>query len=261
MKCRICNSENLSLFYVQGFEDQFKYYQCGNCKLVNLNLENINHTQNQQKYVFLYSPPKDYEKVKGSLDAYNFVAKYVPVKGSFMDIGCGYGSILYFFKKFGWDVKGLELSQELADCVKEKLNVDVEVSDFLKYEKDLNQFDLVSLRQVLEHLPDSVLALKKISAMLKPNGYGYFEFPNINGFSHRLQRTRNKISFLKKKYDPSFAPGHCNEFSKSTFEYLLKETGFRLIRWETYSKKPLSNFIYNHFHFGTKARAIIQKVS
>jgi SAM-dependent methyltransferase len=169
--------------------------------------------------------------------------------------------VLYLFRKHGWEVKGLELAQELADHVKNTLNIEVEVSDFLKFEKDTGQYDLVSLRQVLEHLPDSVLAMKKIGGMLKKDGYAYFEFPNINGFSHRLQRARNKIGFLRKKYDPSFAPGHCNEFSKASFEYLLKMTGFRLIRWETYSKKPLTDFIYNNFHFGTKARAVVQKIN
>lgn len=261
MKCRVCNSENLSLFYVQGFKDQFRYYKCGNCHLVNLDLDGLEIIENQEKYVHRYNPPKTYEADKGSLDTFNFVSKYVPVKGRCLDIGCGFGSVLYFFRKFGWEVNGLELAQELADHVKNNLQIDVEVSDFLKYEGAAGQYDLVSLRHVLEHLPDSVLAMNKISALLKPNGYGHFEFPNINGFSHRLQRTRNKIGFMSKKYKPDYAPGHCNEFSKHSFEYLLKETGFKLIRWETYSKKPVSNFIYNHLHFGTKARAIVQKVS
>jgi SAM-dependent methyltransferase len=261
MICRVCKSEDLFLVYEQGYNNQFRYFKCGNCNLVNLDLESILITENQEKYVYLYKPPADYEKVKGSLDTYHFVKKYVPGKGAFMDIGCGFGSVLYFFRKFGWDVKGLELAPELAEHVKKTLQIDVEVCDFLKFEKDLGQYDLVSLRQVLEHLPDSVLAMKRISGLLKSNGYGYFEFPNIDGFSHRLQRARNKIGFLKKKYDPSFVPGHCNEFSKKSFAFLLKETGFRLIRWETYSKKTVSNFIYNHFHFGTKARAIVQKVN
>jgi SAM-dependent methyltransferase len=261
MVCRSCNSNNLYFFYSQGYENQFRYYKCRNCHLVNLDIDGYFITENQEKYVYLYKPPADYEKVKGSLDTYNFVKKYVKGIGAYIDIGCGFGSVLYFFRKFGWTVKGLELAPELADHVRKTLQIDVEVCDFLKFESDQGRYDLVSLRQVLEHLPDSVMAMNRISGLLKSNGYGYFEFPNIDGFSHRLQRARNKIGFLKKKYDPSFVPGHCNEFSKKSFEFLLEETGFRLIRWETYSKKPVSDFIYNHFHFGTKARAIVQKVN
>jgi SAM-dependent methyltransferase len=248
------------LFYAQGSKDQFKYYKCTNCHLVNLDLQGKGNIENQEKYGSHNILPKDYNKVKESLDSFDFVSKYVHTKGKYLDIGCGFGSVLYFFRKNGWEVKGLELSLVLADHVKSTLQIDVEVSDFLLFEGNSEKCDLVSLRHVLEHLPDSVLAMKKISGILKKNGYAHFEFPNINGFSHRLQRFRNRIRFLRKEYSADYLPGHCNEFSRYTFAYLLKQTGFQLIRWETYSRKPLSNFIYNHFHFGTKARAIVQKI-
>ena len=261
MECRICGGNDLFLYYKQGDNSQYRFYKCKNCRLINLDLENLWLTEAQQKYVEDYKPPLDFEKVKGSLNTYTFVSKFVKTKGNFLDIGCGYGSVLYFFRKFGWNTKGLELSEKLANFVSDRLGIEVEVADFLKFEKDMGHYDLVSIRQVLEHLPDSILALNRIYGLLKDEGYAYFEFPNIEGLSHKLQRTRNKIGLLKKKYDPNYHPGHCNEFSKYSFEFLLKETGFKLICWETYSRKPLSNMIYNNFHFGTKARAIVQKIS
>ena len=259
MKCRICGSEELSLFYKQGSNDQFEFYKCGNCKLVNLDLENISITDNQQKYTTDYQPPKNYNLEKKALKTFRFANKYVPVKGDFMDIGCGFGSVLYFFKNNGWNVRGLELSNELASHVKQTLDIPVDVSDFLVYDSK-QQFDLVSLRHVLEHIPDSNLALNKISGLLKPHGYILFEFPNISGLTHKILRLRNRIRWLKKEYKSSYVPGHCNEFSRSSFEYLLKKNSFKIIRWETYSAKPLSNFIYNHIHSGSKARVIVQKV-
>lgn len=260
MECRICKSTELKLFYTQGDHDQFKFYKCSECSLVNLDLNGINIIANQKKYADKFNPPKDYEKEKEAKSAYLFVIKYIPSKGKYMDIGCGSGSMLYFFKKDGWDVSGLELSDVFAQYVTSKLNVPVVVADFLNYKDNINSYDLVSLRHILEHLPNSILAMQKINQMLKPNGYAYFEFPNINSLSHRMQRFRNKFNILKKKYSSSYFPGHCNEFSKESFKYLLNLTGFTLIRWETYSSKKFSNFIYNHFHFGTKARAIVRKI-
>jgi 2-polyprenyl-3-methyl-5-hydroxy-6-metoxy-1,4-benzoquinol methylase len=259
MNCRLCSSDSLNLFYVQGYNDQFNYYKCKNCGLVNLDLDNLNIIENQQQFADRFNPAMNHEIDKGGYAAFQFFTKYVPVKGTYMDIGCGSCSVLYFAKKNGWIVKGLELSPVFAGYAKTTLNIDVELADFLKYKESGVQYDLVSLRHVLEHLPDSILAMNKISGLLKKNGYAHFEFPNINSLSHRLQRVRNKISFLKKKYDPSFVTGHCNQFSKQTFEFLLGKTGFKLIRWETYSFKPFNNFIFNHIHIGTKARAIVQK--
>jgi hypothetical protein len=115
------------------------------------------------------------------------------------------------------------------------------------------------LRHVLEHLPDSILAMKKISKFLPKGGYAHFEFPNINGIAMRTRRFLKRIGLRKPNFHPDFKPGHSNDFSKPTFLYLLNLTGFRLIRWETYSFKPFKSFIYNHIHVGAKARAIVQK--
>lgn len=261
MTCRICGNSDLVLFYQLGPEDRFKFYKCRNCKLVNLDLKTIEIVKNQQKYADRFKPPQNYEREKGALDAYRFVNKYVPLKGRYLDIGCGSGSVLYFLKKNGWEVAGLELSPVFAEHVKSHLNINVEIADFMEYEGMLHHYDLVSLRHVLEHIPDSVMAMNKISALLKSNGYAHFEFPNVSSLSHRFQRLRNRCNALKKKYPASFVPAHCNEFSRYSFEFLLQKTGFRLIRWETYSFKPVTNLIYNHVHFGTKARAIVQKVN
>lgn len=261
MKCRLCNNDNLALFYVQGYKGNYKYYKCVECGLVNLDLENINILDNQQVFADRFKTPVDYEGDKGARGAFYFVSRYVPVKGNHLDIGCGNGALLYFSKKQGFNVKGLELSPVFADYVKKTLQIDVEVGNFLEYESLNGMFDLVSLRHVLEHLPDSVLALEKIRRLLKENGYAHFEFPNINSLSHHLQRVRNKMPLIRKKYDPSHVSGHCNQFSKKSFYYLLRKTGFRPIRWETYSPKPFKNFFFNHVHIGTKARAIVQRIN
>jgi hypothetical protein len=88
-----------------------------------------------------------------------------------------------------------------------------------------------------------------------------FEFPNIESLSHRFQRFLAKYNIHKKKYKPDYKPGHCNEFSKRSFIYFLSVTDFELIRWETYSNKPLTNRLYNKWHIGTKARTIVRKRS
>jgi SAM-dependent methyltransferase len=259
MECRVCNGIDLEFFYDQGRTKQFRFYRCINCGLVNLDLDHTVIVGNQKKYSDQPVKQIDYEKNAGALNAFLFAKKYIPGKGKFLDIGCGAGSVLYFFKKDGWDVSGLELSEVLAEHVRSRLNIQVEVTDFLKLSDHKARYDLISLRHVLEHLPEPLLAMKKISELLVENGFAHIEFPNINSLSHRFQRVRNRWGLFRKKYDPDFAPGHCNEFSKASFEFLIEKAGFDLIRWETYSNKAVPDFFYNHLHFGTKARAIVRK--
>lgn len=260
MNCRICNSDKLNLFYEQGDRKQFKFYKCQQCGLVNLDLSGLKITDHQTKYLVDIKPVVDYEKEFKAKASYQFIRKHVPLTGSYLDIGCGNGALLYFARKDGWQVKGLELSADYAEYLREKLQVEVIVADFLELEEQSEQYDVVSLRHVLEHLPDSILALNKISALLKPGGYGHFEFPNINSISHRIQRFLSNTKLHRRTYSSSYQPGHCNEFSKKAFCNLLKMTNFELVRWETYSYKPVTNFIYNRIKIGTKARALVRKI-
>ncbi len=259
MICRVCGSRELKFFYATGSEKQYKYYRCNTCALINLNLEGLDIFDNQQKYYHRFNPPEDYEKERGAKEAYEFIKRYVPLKGMYLDIGCGSGNVLYFAKKDGWDVKGLEISRDLAEYVSKRLGIEVVTANFLEYDNPGEKFEMVSLRHVLEHLPDPVHALNKISELLGKGAYAHFEFPNINGISFRMKRFMDRAGIRRKKWDPSFRPGHSQEFSKASFQYLLDITGFSLIQWETYSFKPFANKIYNKVHVGSKARAIVRK--
>jgi SAM-dependent methyltransferase len=259
MKCRLCGNSELKLFYTQGNINQFKYYKCPNCGLINLDLDNLSIENHQEKYVDSFPDPTIPELNKGAVQTYSFIKKYVPFKGDFLDIGCGNGALLYYARLDGWNVNGLELSEQLAKRVTEQLNIPVVSTNFPNYEELDNKYDLISLRHVLEHLPDPISALNKIGNLLKNNDYALLEFPNINGLSFRVKRTMGRIGLHKKKYSEDYIPGHCNEFNIHSFKYLLNETGFRLIKWETYSLRPLHNFIYNKIKIGAQMRVLIRK--
>ena len=49
---------------------------------------------------------------------------------------------------------------------------------------------MVSLRHVLEHLPQPRLAMERISALLRPGGWLLVEIPNIEGWSKRYQNAK-----------------------------------------------------------------------
>lgn len=260
MKCRLCESDQLKLYYIQGNRGEFRFYKCTVCGLVNYDLSG---GLDQGKYAGTYISPFD-EQIKMNMDqtrTFRFITSHLKHEGRILDIGCGNGRLLYLFNETGWVVKGVELSPLLAQSVKNTLQIEVDVADFLEYVSgETDSFDVVVLRHVLEHLPDSILALSKINALLKPDGYAVMEFPNIEGMDHRIKRLLQRAGISRKKYRMNYKPGHCNEFSRKSFSYLTKKTGFKIVVWETYSHKPLANFVYNHLKIGSKARTIIKKV-
>ncbi len=259
MECRLCGSNNMKLHYTQGNNDEYKFYLCDDCGLVNYDLSG---GLNQEKYAEVYNDPFDIDSQINTAQkiSFDYFSKYAQNSGVFLEIGCGNGYLLSLAQNFGHEVQGLELSGFLAKSIKETLGIDVKVDNFLS-DNDLfdKKFDYVILRHVLEHLPDSVFALNKINNLLKPGGIALLEFPNINAFKFKTQRLKQKIGLSKKKYKKKFVPGHCNEFSRKSFKYLSEKTGFEILSRQTYSYKPVNNMIYSIFPLGNKTRVVIRK--
>ncbi len=52
MKCRLCDSGNLRLYYTQGNNSEYKFYKCNNCDLVNYDLaEGLNQSKYSYEYI------------------------------------------------------------------------------------------------------------------------------------------------------------------------------------------------------------------
>ena len=161
----------------------------------------------------------------------------------------------------GWVFAGLELFFFLAVSIKKTTGIDVKVCNFLEYEvAEGESYDLVVLRHVLEHLPDCILAMKKINSLLKSNGFALLEFPNTDSLDLRFKWFLRRNGIYRRKFSPDYIPHHCNEFCKESFEFLLAKTRFRLVEWQTYSSNELLSPLYNIFKFGNKARAVIRKI-
>jgi SAM-dependent methyltransferase len=118
----------------------------------------------------------------------------------------------------------------------------------------------VSLRHVLEHLPYPNLAMEKISGLLKPGGYLLIEVPNIEGWGKRWVRFSARTGLHKRSFAPDLVPGHVCEYSRQSFDALMERSGYRLLRWETYTKKKLGNWLLARLPVGTKARALAQRL-
>jgi SAM-dependent methyltransferase len=260
MKCRLCDSDRLILYYTQGNRDEFRFYRCPVCKLVNYD---ISCGIDQEKYAQEYVDPFDETITSNRAQTltHRFLKAHVRGPGRMLEIGCGNGRLLHLARQDGWTVRGLELFPFLAESVKQRLGIDVGVANFLEYRKEGGEsYDLVLLRHVLEHLPDSKGAMRSIGSLLADGGHALLEFPNIEALDIRFQRWQRKNGLHRRTYPEGYRPGHCNEFCRESFEHLLKETGFELVVWETYSYRPVSNFIFNRVHIGNKARVILRKL-
>lgn len=261
MNCRLCRSNELFLFYTQGNNDQYRFYRCKKCGLVNYDLTG---GLNQEKYTETFVDPgvASHRQNTGQKMTYAAIARYVHQPGSMLDIGCGNGSLLLIAREHGWQVTGMELSDMYATELMNRYGIKLITANFLTYVPGPEEsYDLVTLRHVLEHLPDPVLAMQKINALLKEGGMAVLEFPNIDGAEARFRRFLATLKLHKRKYSDDYVPGHCHEFSEKAFRYLAAMTGFQVLVCETYSSKTVFNPINKLLKTGSKLRAIVQKRS
>ena len=104
-----------------------------------------------------------------------------------LDIGCGDGGVMVPFLEMGCTATGIELDTQksefatsfLQDYVAEgKVSiVNVNIYEEVALERFRSQFDLIILKDVIEHIPDQQKFLPYLKQFLKPGGRIYLGFP------------------------------------------------------------------------------------
>lgn len=134
-----------------------------------------------------------------------------------LDIGCGYGDQLWYFKQKGHDVAGIEPSVHRAMMAGAMLNTSVINSaiEGVALEQafvDKRRFDLIYLNQVLEHLDKPLNVIREIRKLLAPGGKLLLGVPDLFG---------EAMSFF------AFSITHTHSFSAAALRNLMRLAGFR----------------------------------
>jgi SAM-dependent methyltransferase len=147
------------------------------------------------------------------LTAKNYILPFVqeqgalPHAGKVLEIGCAEAGVLKAFWEAGFDCLGIELHEYRIELAKQFMPEALE-SGRLKLlarniydidpERELEfQFDLIILKDVIEHIPDQERFMGFLRRFLKPGGRVFFGFPPWNmPFGGHQQICRNR--FLSK---------------------------------------------------------------
>lgn len=175
-----------------------------------------------------YSPPnteKDFIKFI-SLAKIFMVKKYLKdlKNKKILDIGAGQGTFLYNVKNHFKSSLGVDFS---INNLKKKSGAKIKFvsanpEKFI--EKNLNEFDVITLNNVLEHVTDPTSFMKKINKNVKKSSYIIVTVPN--DFSDLQKQTNKKAK--RKNYWVS-PPEHLNYFNKSNFINFINSQKFKVI--------------------------------
>lgn len=169
--------------------------------------------------------------------------KYMPEEGCVLDIGCGMGFFLMEMKSRGYRVNGIEISEYAAEIASKKVSTRINCGDILNTSLDLNQYDIITLWVVLEHMYNPVESLKKISKIINKNGLLIIETLNISSLTAKI---------FKENWPLYYPPYHLYYYDHRSLSRLLEITGFRIIKSfpiQTYIKLPSGYRTLRYFRY------------
>ena len=167
----------------------------------------ISHTDTDKGIVsYLYQAVKRYS-LKSKL---RLISSLNKGSGNLLDIGAGTGEFLKLAKDNGWNVDGVEPNEKARTLADEKKIILKSDLDGFSGE----QFDVVTLWHVLEHLPDLEEAIQKIEGLVKPGGVLIIAVPNFKSYDAKHYKN------FWAAYD---VPRHLWHFSRKSMQFLFSE--------------------------------------
>lgn len=166
-------------------------------------------------------------------------------KGTWLDIGCGWGALLNYSSELGFEPAGIEMTRNCLDFAAMQLKIPVSNSQFTDSKVSPGSCKIISMVHVLEHIPNPKETLRKIYQSLEPGGYFCGIVPNIASFCSEM---------LKENWvwlDPTH---HYVHYPPDSLREKLEQTGF--IIKKMYS--AIGDYDYNEFMNAVKERFSIR---
>jgi len=180
----------------------------------------VNPSIDQNDLNILYKEASEYVVPKGwdaKKTAFSIPEQYIIKNESknlntkYLEIGIGSGLLFNYFKQIGYNCFGVEP----GDWGKGITNIVQDINEL-----DEDNFDVVVLADILEHVEDPLSLVKKVSKLINV-GTVYVCFPNNQSLRALL---------LKERWRMIRPFGHLHFFSKKSLSILFNSNGFKIKR-------------------------------
>jgi 2-polyprenyl-3-methyl-5-hydroxy-6-metoxy-1,4-benzoquinol methylase len=137
-----------------------------------------------------------------------------------LEIGCGTGVFLAKAREHGFSVEGLELSTYAAEFVR-NMGIPVQTKSIEDADFGEASWDVIVMREVIEHLPHPLASLRTVQRWLKPGGVLFMATGNYDSPERKVKGS-DWFYFMPE--------GHLYYFSNRTMQKYLRAAGFSTVR-------------------------------
>ncbi len=140
---------------------------------------------------------------------------------TWLDVGCGDGGLVMTAAEFGFNAVGLDARAQTVQALRDSGYQSV-CGDFLTVKVEGNPF-IISMMDVLEHLPNPCEALQRAHSLLHEKGVLVISLPNSDCSSWRLMGNSNPYWIEIEHY---------HNFSRQRLTALLNQYGFDVVYYD-----------------------------
>jgi 2-polyprenyl-3-methyl-5-hydroxy-6-metoxy-1,4-benzoquinol methylase len=150
----------------------------------------------------------------------NWLEKFIQ-HGKLLDVGCAAGFFLDEAHKRGWQVQGLDVSNFAVEYTSKRFGFDVRHGSLLDLDYPKNTYDLITLWDVIEHVPDPKAYIQRVAELLRSGGVISLATPDVDSIPAKLTGKRWVGYKLSEE--------HVYYFAVKTLTRMLNEAGFDVI--------------------------------
>ncbi len=211
-----------------AFGEHGRIVECRSCHLVYMNprphheavVENYGDVEDQE-YI---------EEEQGRLETFaeslELVHRYRP-SGRLLDVGCHVGTFLTLAEAAGYEVAGVEPSRWGSGIARGRIDGDIHCGAVEDAPLPEGGYDVITLWDVIEHLPDPALDIRAIHAALRPGGIFAVSTMDVDSLFAKATGRRW----------PWYMQMHLVYFSRQTLPEMLRREGFQICEVSTHVRR------------------------
>jgi SAM-dependent methyltransferase len=236
VRCPVCNGQKSAL-YLEGDDNEISQASVGSsrtllshgrilrCESCGLAYRSFRPNSEQLSRLYRAADDSRYEaempnRWRTARRHKQIIDKYVAGPSALLDVGCASGAFLRVMRDAGWNGDGVEPSESQFARASKLLGGSQTIQQRMLQDASLsNDYDLVTLWDVLEHVTEPAAFLQLAASHLKTGGYLALNVPRVDSPIARVLGSRWPLLLAE----------HLNYFTIPSLRTCGQAAGLRLI--------------------------------